>query len=104
MKTHASIGAALLSGGRSDLVRIAEHIAGTHHERWDGNGYPNQLAGEEIPIEGRIVAVADVFDALTHERPYKKAWPVEQALAEIQKQSGCQFDPSVVEAFMQVKI
>jgi len=102
MKTHAAIGAALLSGGRSDLVRTAERIASTHHERWDGSGYPNGLQGEDIPIEGRIVAVVDVFDALTHERPYKQAWPVEQAVAEIRQQSGRQFDPRVVDAFVQV--
>jgi putative two-component system response regulator len=100
MKTHAFIGAALLAGGRSDLVRVAERIAGTHHERWDGSGYPAGLQGEDIPIEGRILAVVDVFDALTHERPYKKAWPVDEAVAEIERQSGKQFDPRVVEAFL----
>ena len=102
IKTHAAIGARLLAGGRSSLVKTAEIIAGSHHERWDGNGYPNQLAGEEIPIEGRIVAIADVFDALTHERPYKKAWPVEEARSEIERQSGKQFDPHIVEAFLRV--
>ena len=103
IKTHAAIGAKLLSGGRSDFVKTAEIIAGSHHERWDGNGYPNKLAGESIPIEGRIIAVTDVFDALTNERPYKKAWPVEEARAEIEKQSGKQFDPRVVEAFLRVQ-
>jgi putative two-component system response regulator len=102
MKSHAAIGARLLTGGRSSFVNVAEIIAGSHHERWDGNGYPNKLAGEDIPIEGRIVAITDVFDALTHERPYKKAWSVEEAQAEIEKQSGKQFDPRVVEAFRQV--
>ena len=100
MKTHASIGAALLSGGNSELVQIAERIASTHHERWDGRGYPQGISGESIPIEGRILAIADVFDALTHERPYKNAWPVEEAVAEIARQSGSQFDPQVVEAFL----
>jgi putative two-component system response regulator len=100
MKTHAAIGAALLSGGNSELVQIAERIAGTHHERWDGRGYPQGLSSESIPIEGRILAIADVFDALTHERPYKNAWPVEEAVAEIARQSGSQFDPQVVEAFL----
>jgi putative two-component system response regulator len=78
---------------------MAERIAGSHHERWDGRGYPQRLAGEQIPLEGRILAVADVFDALTHERPYKKAWPAAEAVAEISRQSGQQFDPQVVEAF-----
>ena len=100
MKTHAAIGAALLSGGNSELVQMAERIAGTHHERWDGRGYPNNLAGESIPVEGRILAVADVFDALTHERPYKKAWLVAEAIAEIQSQSRRQFDPAVIDAFL----
>jgi PAS domain S-box-containing protein len=100
MKTHAALGAALLSNGQSDVVQMAERIAGSHHERWDGNGYPQRLAGEQIPLEGRILAIADVFDALTHERPYKKAWPVEEAVAEITRQSGQQFDPQLVAAFL----
>lgn len=103
MKTHAAIGAALLDEGHSSLIKTAERIALTHHERWDGKGYPFQLQGNEIPIEGRIVAVADVFDALTNERPYKKAWPIPEALAEIQAQAGRQFDPAVVEAFIQLQ-
>ena len=100
MRSHAKVGAALLAGGRSDLVQMAERIAHTHHERWDGSGYPQSLKEEEIPLEGRILAVADVFDALTHERPYKPAWPIEKALAEIAGQGGRQFDPRVVEAFL----
>jgi putative two-component system response regulator len=99
IKTHTTIGARILSDARSDLVRMASTIAQTHHERWDGTGYPLGLCGDAIPIEGRIVAVADVFDALTHARPYKKAWSVEDALAEIKCQSGSQFDPAVVKAF-----
>lgn len=99
MKSHAQVGAALLAGGRSDLVQIAERIAHTHHERWDGSGYPRGLKGEEIPLEGRILAIADVFDALTHGRPYKKAWPIEEAVTEILNQSGRQFDPRLVQAF-----
>jgi putative two-component system response regulator len=71
----------------------------THHERWDGTGYPGRIAGEEIPLAGRIVAVADVFDALTHERPYKGAWPIERAVGEVVGQRGRQFDPQVVDAF-----
>ncbi len=102
VRQHCGIGAALLSGGRSGLVQMSERIAFTHHERWDGSGYPRGLKGEEIPLEGRVVAAADVFDALTHERPYKKAWPVEEALAEMRAQSGHQFDPTVIEAFLKL--
>ena len=102
MKTHAGTGAALLSKSRSPLMQRAEIIARTHHERFDGRGYPMQLAGESIPIEGRIAAVIDVFDALTHERPYKAAWPIEEAVAEIRKCAGAHFDPRVVEAFCQM--
>ncbi len=102
MKTHTTIGARILSGSRSPLLQLAETIALTHHERWHGTGYPAGLRGEDIPIAGRITAMADVFDALTHERPYKKAWPMEEALAEIQLQSGFQFDPRVVQAFLDV--
>ncbi len=102
MQQHTTMGAALLSGGNSELVQLAEQIAHTHHERWDGSGYPRGLAGEQIPLEGRILAVADVFDALTHDRPYKKAWPVAEAVSEIQRQSGRQFDPRVVEGFLRL--
>jgi len=100
IKTHTTTGAKILSGSSSPLLQLAEAIALTHHERWDGNGYPVGLAGETIPLAGRIVAVADVFDALTHMRPYKPVWPVEEAVAEIQRSSGRQFDPRVVEAFL----
>ena len=95
MKTHAKIGGEILSNPNSHLIALAQKVALTHHEKWDGSGYPNQLAGEDIPIEGRIVAIADVFDALTSERPYKKAWPVEEALDFIQQQSGKHFDPKL---------
>jgi hypothetical protein len=81
------------------LLQLAEQIATSHHERWDGTGYPAGLAGEAIPLAGRIVAVADVFDALTHERPYKQAWPVDRAVAEVVASSGTHFDPSLVVAF-----
>ena len=100
MQRHCLIGADLLSGGHSDLVRSAERIALCHHERWDGTGYPNSLSQDEICIEGRVIAVADVFDALTHERPYKEAWPLPKALKEIESQRGRHFDPDVVDAFM----
>ena len=100
MKEHAKIGACILSGSCFPILRAAEEISLTHHERWDGNGYPQGLAAEDIPIYGRIVAVADVFDALTHERPYKSAWPHEEAVAELQRQKGKQFDPTIVETFL----
>ncbi|HTU78661.1 MAG TPA: HD domain-containing phosphohydrolase [Solirubrobacteraceae bacterium] len=102
VKAHATIGAEILSGSGSSLLRMAETIALTHHERWDGNGYPNRLVGEEIPLAGRIVAVADVFDALTHERPYKQAWEIKEAVTEIFHQSGRHFDPSVVDTFVRL--
>lgn len=100
MKTHAAAGAALLAGGNSEVVQMAERIAGSHHERWDGKGYPRQLAGEQIPVEAAIVSVADVFDALTHERPYKNAWSVPEAVAEITRLAGDAFSPDVVRAFL----
>ncbi|CAN5466634.1 two-component system response regulator [soil metagenome] len=99
MKAHTTIGAQMLSGGNTPLIQLAEDIARSHHERWDGNGYPNRLAGDQISLAGRIVSVCDVFDALTHERPYKQAWTVEDALREIASKSGTQFDPEVVAAF-----
>lgn len=100
IKTHTLIGAQLLREGNSPLMAIAEIIARSHHERFDGRGYPHGCSGEDIPLEGRIVAVADVFDALTHERPYKGAWPKEEAINEIEKGAGTQFDPKVVQAFL----
>ena len=102
MKQHTLIGAQILSKSSSIMIRLACQIALSHHERWDGKGYPNGLFGEHIPIEARIVAIADVFDALTHVRPYKRAWTREEALREIQKAAGTQFDPWVVKAFLEV--
>ena len=99
MKTHTTIGAQMLAGSAFALLEMAEQIALTHHEKWDGSGYPSGLAGESIPIVGRIVAVADVFDALTHSRPYKPAWSIPDAVAEITSQAGRHFDPQVLEAF-----
>jgi putative two-component system response regulator len=101
VKTHTTIGARILSGSRFDLLQLAEQIARCHHERWDGSGYEG-LAGENIPLPGRIVAVADVFDALTQKRPYKAAWPITEAVAEIERQRYRQFDPTIVDAFLRV--
>ena len=98
-KTHVTIGGRILSGSTSDLLKLSEEIALTHHERWDGGGYPRGTPEGETPLPGRIVAVADVFDILTHERPYKDSWSIEEAVAEIRKEAGAQFDPTVVEAF-----
>ena len=99
MKLHPAIGARILSGSTNELLMMAERIALTHHESWDGHGYPSRLAGEAIPLPGRIVAVADVFDALTHRRPYKEAWPVHVAVREILSETGTKFDPRVTAAF-----
>ena len=102
VKTHAAVGAQLLSGGRSTLIKMAELIALTHHERWDGTGYPQGLAGEAIPIESRILAVADTFDAMTHNRAHREARGLLEAVEEIKAQRGAQFDPRVVEAFVRL--
>jgi putative two-component system response regulator len=99
IKGHTTIGAEILSGSSSSLLNLAEQIAISHHERWDGNGYPAHLREDAIPLVGRIVSVADVFDALTHERPYKAAWPVGDAVNEILDQRARQFDPEVIDAF-----
>ena len=102
MRTHTTIGAAILGPSNFSVLSLAEEIALTHHERWDGAGYPRGLAGEQIPLAGRIVAVADVFDALTHARPYKSAWTVDEAVEEILRGSGSQFDPGVVDALAEL--
>lgn len=99
MQAHAALGAKILSGSHSDVLQLAERIALTHHEWWNGSGYPAHLSGDEIPQCGRIVALADVFDALTHVRPYKEAWPVERAVDEVRRLRAVQFDPDVVDAF-----
>jgi putative two-component system response regulator len=101
VKLHTIIGARILSGGKFPLLRLAEEIAFSHHERWDGAGYAG-MRGTDVPLAGRIVAVADVFDALTQQRPYKPAWPVAEAIAEIDRQRERQFDPAVVDAFLRV--
>jgi len=102
MQTHAQIGADILSGDNSDLMIMAHEIALTHHEKWNGNGYPNKLKGKSIPLVGRVTAIADVFDALTSERPYKKAWSVEKSLALITEESGQHFDPELVVLFIKI--
>jgi HD-GYP domain-containing protein (c-di-GMP phosphodiesterase class II) len=100
MKSHSKIGANLLSGPNSDLIKVAKNIALTHHEKWDGSGYPGGLIGTEIPLAGRIIAVCDVFDALTSQRPYKKPWPIDKAIAELKLNAGAHFDPRLVRAFI----
>jgi putative two-component system response regulator len=99
MKSHTLIGAEILSGSTWPVLQMAEQIALSHHERWDGSGYPDGRVEEDIPMSGRIVIVADNFDALTHSRPYADAWDAEKAAAEIRRQSGQHFDPQVVDAF-----
>jgi CHASE2 domain-containing sensor protein len=100
MQEHTAGASAILGGSRSPILRLAETIALTHHERWDGSGYPAGLRGEEIPLVGRIAAIADVYDALTSERPYKRAWTSEEALAEVREQAGRHFDPALVDVFV----
>jgi putative two-component system response regulator len=102
VRTHAAIGARVLGGSRSPVVSLAAQVARSHHERWDGTGYPDGLADEAIPLAGRIVAVADAYDILTHERPWKEQWTPAQARAELQRGAGTQFDPAVVAAFARV--
>lgn len=101
MKKHPEIGAEIIGECDSALLRIAKSVALTHHEKWDGSGYPNGLAGEDIPIEGRICALADVFDALTSKRPYKEAWSIENTIEYITEQKGKHFDPRVVELLIE---
>ena len=99
MKTHVEIGVEILSDGTTPLLEMARRIAASHHEKWDGTGYPLGIKGEDIAIEGRICAIADVFDALTSTRPYKEAWSVEKAMAFIRSESAVSFDPILVKAF-----
>ena len=100
MRRHTTVGAEILSGSRSSIVRMAEEIALTHHEHWDGSGYPRGLRGTEIPLVGRICAVGDVFDALVSARAYKQAWPIDEALAELERQAGVLLDPDLVAALL----
>jgi len=101
MQKHPEIGAEILGESDSDLIELAKVVSMTHHEKWNGTGYPKQLKGTEIPIEGRIVALADVFDALTSVRPYKEAWSVEKAVDFIKSQKSIHFDPDLVDLFVQ---
>lgn len=96
MKKHPEFGARIIGNDYSSLLKMSYSIAMTHHEKWDGSGYPKGLSGEDIPLEGRIVAIADVFDALTSERPYKNAWSVEKAVEYLDQESGRHFDPELV--------
>jgi HD-GYP domain-containing protein (c-di-GMP phosphodiesterase class II)/CHASE2 domain-containing sensor protein len=102
METHTHIGADILAGSSSALIQLAAVIARSHHERWDGTGYPDGLRGEEIPLAARIATVCDVFDALLSVRPYKPAWPLADALAELAAERGRQFDPALVDAFVEL--
>lgn len=99
IREHVDYGVRLLENGTSDLIRVATAIIGGHHERWDGTGYPRGLSGTAIPIEARVTAIADVFDALTSARPYKEAWPTQRAYDEIVRLSGSHFDPDCVKVF-----
>ncbi|GGY46247.1 response regulator [Pseudoduganella sp. SL102] len=101
MKSHATIGADIIGDHPHGMLKLARNIALSHHEKWDGSGYPGGLAGEAIPLEGRICAIADVFDALTSERPYKKAWLVQDAVEFLLKQRGAHFDPRLVDLFVE---
>ncbi|HET7233770.1 MAG TPA: HD domain-containing phosphohydrolase [Longimicrobium sp.] len=100
MNEHAAIGARILAGGRSELMAMAERIAAAHHERWDGTGYPRGLASERIPLEARIVAVADFYDALTHDRPYRPAFHPRLAVQEVERGLGSHFDPDAARALL----
>ncbi len=103
MRRHTIIGASILEGSRSPLIQLAESIALRHHEKWDGTGYPEGLAGERIPQSARIIAIADVFDALTHARPYRPAWTIEATLAEIARLRGTHFDPWLTDLFLSLE-
>jgi putative two-component system response regulator len=102
MKAHTLIGGDILSEHPSELIGMARNIALTHHEWWGGSGYPHGLKGEDIPVEGRVTAICDVFDALTSARPYKAAWPVEDAIDYVREKAGTQFDPALAQAFLDI--
>jgi putative two-component system response regulator len=100
MQSHAAIGAEIIGEHADGMLRLAHEIALTHHEKYDGSGYPKGLAGDAIPLTGRIVAIADVFDALTSVRPYKRAWSEEEAVDYLLQQKGRHFDPALVDLFV----
>ncbi|MBC8393571.1 MAG: HD domain-containing protein [Deltaproteobacteria bacterium] len=100
MKTHTTIGATILADSKAEILRLAHQIAISHHEKWNGRGYPQGISGDKIPITGRIIGLADVFDALTSRRPYKDPYPVEVACDIIKKESGQHFDPELVDVFL----
>jgi putative two-component system response regulator len=102
VKQHTTIGGDMLAGSANPLVQMAQDIARSHHERWDGSGYPDGLAGEQIPLPARICAIVDVYDALLSKRVYKEAWSLDQVLAELRRQSGSQFDPALMETFLEL--
>ena len=102
VSTHTIIGAELLAKSNIPQLRMAEEIARCHHEWWNGEGYPSKLAGKRIPIHARIVALADVFDALTHGRPFAKPWSMDRAIEEIKKRKGTQFDPELTDVFVEL--
>jgi len=104
LNRHTEVGAQILKVGNSPILEMATRVALTHHEWWDGNGYPIGLQGEDIPIEGRITAVADAFDALSSQRCYKEPYPLEKCFSTIEEESGTHFDPKIVEAFMKRRI
>jgi len=104
MQTHTTIGASILSGSKSALVQMAAQIARSHHERWDGSGYPDGLSGDQIPLAARICAVCDVFDALLSPRPYKAAWPLPDVMRELASLRGTHLDPALVDAFLPLAV
>jgi putative two-component system response regulator len=101
IKTHSTIGAKILANSKAEILKVAEQIALSHHEKWNGNGYPQGLSGDNIPLAGRIVGLADAFDAITSKRPYKDPYPVEMACDIIKKERGEHFDPDLVDVFME---
>jgi putative two-component system response regulator len=101
IKTHPAIGSEILGDSKSELLTVARNVAFYHHEKWDGSGYPSGLKGEAIPLEARLMAVADVFDAVTSKRPYKEAWPIDKAVQMIKDNAGTHFDPQIVKAFIE---
>ena len=100
MRRHTVVGAQMLAGSQSEVLQMAEEIALSHHERWDGTGYPEGLEGGEIPLAARICAVCDVFDALLSPRPYKSAWPLRDVMRELASLRGTHLDPALVDAFL----